>query len=187
MTRAARLSRTGDASRPPLHRRSWHGGARGGKGPADLAKAAKKSDALEPGGLGRGRKRKQPLVTHGEAARKRLQGHGGAVCPCPCRVSYDTGEDRAQKSAGTAPSPGAGGSPPRELSAAGPGGARGWLRRRRIHVVAGEAVGVLDDPLLVDVHEDLLAADGADAVGEVLGGHPRGAVELSEGRAERER
>lgn len=51
-------------------------------------------------------------------------------------------------------------------------------RSRRIHVVAGEAVRVLDDPLLVDVHEDLLAADGADAVGEVLGGHPRGAVEL---------
>lgn len=39
-------------------------------------------------------------------------------------------------------------------------------------MVAGEPVSVLDDPLLVDVHEDLLAADGADAVGEVLGGHP---------------
>lgn len=46
------------------------------------------------------------------------------------------------------------------------------LWRRRIHVVAGEPVSILDDPLLVDVHEDLLAADGADAVGEVLGGHP---------------
>ena len=54
-------------------------------------------------------------------------------------------------------------------------------------MVAGEAVGVLDDPFLVDVHKDLLAADSTDAVGEVLGGHPRGAVELSEGRAEGER
>lgn len=50
--------------------------------------------------------------------------------------------------------------------------AGGWQLQRRIHVVAGEAVGVLNDPLLVDIHEDLLAADGADAVGEVLGGHP---------------
>lgn len=39
-------------------------------------------------------------------------------------------------------------------------------------MVAGEAVGVLNDPFLVDIHEDLLAADGADAVREVLGGHP---------------
>lgn len=60
-----------------------------------------------------------------------------------------------------------------------PGRGTALARSRRIHVVAGEAVRVLDDPLLVDVHEDLLAADGADAVGEVLGGHPRGAVELS--------
>lgn len=51
-------------------------------------------------------------------------------------------------------------------------------------MVAGKAVGVLDDPLLIDIHEDLLAADSTDAVREVLGGHPRGAVELSEGRAE---
>lgn len=51
-------------------------------------------------------------------------------------------------------------------------------------MVAGEPVSVLDDPLLVDVHEDLLAADGADAVGEVLGGHPRGTVELSKDRAQ---
>lgn len=53
-------------------------------------------------------------------------------------------------------------------------------------MVAGEAVGVLDDPLLIDVDEDLLAADGTDAVREVLGGHPRGAVELCGGRAEGE-
>lgn len=39
-------------------------------------------------------------------------------------------------------------------------------------MVAGEAVGVLKDPLLVDIHEDLLATDGTDAVREVLGGHP---------------
>lgn len=50
--------------------------------------------------------------------------------------------------------------------------AEGWHLQRRIHVVAGEAVGVLNDPFLVDIHEDLLAADGADAVREVLGGHP---------------
>lgn len=50
--------------------------------------------------------------------------------------------------------------------------ARGWHLQRRIHVVAGEAVGVLNDPLLIDIHEDLLATDGTDAVGEVLGGHP---------------
>lgn len=54
-------------------------------------------------------------------------------------------------------------------------------------MVAGEAVGVLNDPFLVDIHKDLLTTDGADTVGEVLGGHPRGAVELSEGRAEGER
>lgn len=53
-------------------------------------------------------------------------------------------------------------------------------------MVAGEAVGVLDDPLLIDIDEDLLATDGADAVREVLGGHPRGAVELHRGRAEGE-
>lgn len=39
-------------------------------------------------------------------------------------------------------------------------------------MVAGEAVGVLNDPFLVDIHEDLLATDRTDAVGEVLGGHP---------------
>lgn len=50
--------------------------------------------------------------------------------------------------------------------------AGGWHLQRRIHVVAGEAVGVLNDPFLVDIHEDLLATDRTDAVGEVLGGHP---------------
>lgn len=57
--------------------------------------------------------------------------------------------------------------PQRRASEAG-----GWHLQRRIHVVAGEAVGVLDDPFLVDIHEDLLATDGTDAVREVLGGHP---------------
>lgn len=64
----------------------------------------------------------------------------------------------------------------RELPAAHPrrgtSEAGGWHLQRRIHVVAGEAVGVLDDPFLIDIHEDLLATDGTDAVGEVLGGHP---------------
>lgn len=30
--------------------------------------------------------------------------------------------------------------------------ARGWCQRRRIHMVAGKAVGVLDDSLLIDIH-----------------------------------
>lgn len=54
----------------------------------------------------------------------------------------------------------------------GPSEAGDWHLQRRIHVVAGEAVGVLNDAFFIDIHKDLLAADGTDAVREVLGGHP---------------
>lgn len=139
MTRAARLSRAGDASRPHLHRRGWHGGARGGKGPADLAKAAKKGEALEPGGLGRGRKRKQPLVTLREAARKRLQGHGGrfarvrAASATPrARTERKNQQERPRAPGQAVPHPGSSLLPAPARRGAGSGGeGYTWLQERR--------------------------------------------------------
>lgn len=198
----ARLDR-GTLHAPTSHRQSRQGGKRRADRSQQIRQRRLEERGTAPrqhrrsgGELGRGRKRKQLLGRHTEAARKRFQGRTGLRL-FPCQVSYDTGKDHVQNQQNGPESqdrrfltPGGGSRragalccQPRRAA----GEARGWLRRRRIHVVAGEAVGVLDDPLLVDVHEDLLAADGTDAVGEVLGGHPRGAVELSEGRAEGER
>lgn len=48
----------------------------------------------------------------------------------------------------------------------------------RIHMVAGQPVRVLYNPLFTDIHQDGLAADRADVVRQVLGRHARRAVVL---------
>lgn len=41
----------------------------------------------------------------------------------------------------------------------------------RIHVSAGQLVGVLDKSLVLNVHQDPLTTDGADVVGQTPAGH----------------
>lgn len=44
-------------------------------------------------------------------------------------------------------------------------------RTGRIHMIAGQSVGVLDDPFLTDIYQNRLTTHGADIIRQVLGWH----------------
>lgn len=50
----------------------------------------------------------------------------------------------------------------------------------RIHVTTGQAVGVLDEPLLLHLHQDPLTTYSTDVIGEGPAGHATPAIVLSE-------
>lgn len=39
-----------------------------------------------------------------------------------------------------------------------------WFRVKRIHMIAGELVGVFNEPFFIEFHNDLLATDSTDIV-----------------------
>lgn len=45
-------------------------------------------------------------------------------------------------------------------------------------MIAGELVGVFNEPFFIELHDGLLSTDRADAVGQAPRGHPTDAVEL---------
>lgn len=49
-------------------------------------------------------------------------------------------------------------------------------------MTAGQLVGVLDEALLLHVHQDLLPTDGTDVLGRTPAGDPSSAVELEQPR-----